>query len=119
MKFAFDLWAYDDVTAHADAILERLRNGSMPCDGAWPNDRVEIFQQWVDTGNAPWGRHAMLRLELLKSLSSIHPPRRPWHVATNATRSPDRSSLFFMFNNHAIVQGVDQIVPVDVAAAEA
>ena len=53
MKFAFDLWAYDDVTAHADAILERLRNGSMPCDGAWPNDRIEIFQQWVDTGNAP------------------------------------------------------------------
>jgi truncated hemoglobin YjbI len=52
MKFAFDLWAYDDVTAHADAILERLRNGSMPCDGAWPNDRIEVFQQWVDTGNA-------------------------------------------------------------------
>ena len=25
MKFAFDLWAYDDVTAHAGAILERLR----------------------------------------------------------------------------------------------
>jgi CDGSH-type Zn-finger protein/truncated hemoglobin YjbI len=53
MKFAFDLWAYDDVTAHADAILERLRDGSMPCDGAWPNDRIEIFQQWVDTGTAP------------------------------------------------------------------
>jgi CDGSH-type Zn-finger protein/truncated hemoglobin YjbI len=53
MKFAFDLWAYDDVSHHADAILERLRNGSMPCDGAWPNDRVDVFQRWVETGRAP------------------------------------------------------------------
>jgi CDGSH-type Zn-finger protein/truncated hemoglobin YjbI/soluble cytochrome b562/ferredoxin len=52
MKFAFDLWAYDDVTQHADAILERLRNGSMPCDGAWPSDRIDVFQRWVDTGKA-------------------------------------------------------------------
>ncbi|MEA2158441.1 MAG: hypothetical protein QOD66_821, partial [Solirubrobacteraceae bacterium] len=31
MKFAFDLWAYEDVRRHGDAILGRLRNGSMPC----------------------------------------------------------------------------------------
>jgi hypothetical protein len=30
MKFVFDLGAYDDVKQHADAILERLRDGSMP-----------------------------------------------------------------------------------------
>jgi hypothetical protein len=53
MKFAFDLWGYDDVTQHADAILERLRNGSMPCDGAWPDNRVDVFQRWIDTGKAP------------------------------------------------------------------
>jgi CDGSH-type Zn-finger protein/truncated hemoglobin YjbI len=53
MKFAFDLWDYDDVTQHADAILERLRNGSMPCDGAWPGNRVDVFQRWIDTGKAP------------------------------------------------------------------
>jgi hypothetical protein len=39
MKFAFDLWSYDDVSANADGILERLHNGSMPCDGAWPRRR--------------------------------------------------------------------------------
>jgi CDGSH-type Zn-finger protein/truncated hemoglobin YjbI len=53
MKFAFDLWAYDDVTQNADAILERLRSGTMPCDGAWPDDRIDVFRQWVDTGKAP------------------------------------------------------------------
>jgi hypothetical protein len=36
MLFVFDLWSYDDVAAHADEILERVRAGTMPCDGAWP-----------------------------------------------------------------------------------
>src|SRR5262249_27587239 len=31
MKFAFDLWSYDDVKTHARDILERVQNGSMPC----------------------------------------------------------------------------------------
>jgi hypothetical protein len=53
MKFAFDLWDYDDVTQHADAIRERLRNGSISCDGAWPDNRVDVFQRWIDTGKAP------------------------------------------------------------------
>ncbi|MBV9161562.1 MAG: CDGSH iron-sulfur domain-containing protein [Pseudonocardiales bacterium] len=53
MKFVFDLWAIDDVTAHADAILRRLREGTMPCDGAWPIERIEVFQRWVTTGMAP------------------------------------------------------------------
>jgi hypothetical protein len=52
MKFAFDLWAYDDVSEHADNILERLRDGTMPCDGSWPDDRVDVFQRWVDSGKA-------------------------------------------------------------------
>jgi len=30
----FDLWSRSDVQAHQDVILERLRNGTMPCDGA-------------------------------------------------------------------------------------
>jgi truncated hemoglobin YjbI/uncharacterized Fe-S cluster protein YjdI/CDGSH-type Zn-finger protein len=47
MSFAFDLWAYADVRTHAAAILERLRNGSMPCDGPWPPDRIAVFQQWA------------------------------------------------------------------------
>jgi truncated hemoglobin YjbI len=50
MKFAFDLWAYDDVKQNAHAILERLRDGSMPCDGAWPAERSSAFERWVATG---------------------------------------------------------------------
>jgi len=39
--FAFDLWAHEDVSGNAAAILERVRNGTMPCDGAWPLEKVE------------------------------------------------------------------------------
>ena len=28
----------------------RLRDGSMPCDGAWPPPQVEAFQRWTETG---------------------------------------------------------------------
>jgi hypothetical protein len=52
MKFAFDLWSYDDVSQHADAILARVAAGTMPCDGAWPPERVEVFRRWVESGKA-------------------------------------------------------------------
>lgn len=32
MSKAFDLASYDDVRAHADGILARVADGSMPCD---------------------------------------------------------------------------------------
>jgi CDGSH-type Zn-finger protein/truncated hemoglobin YjbI len=50
MSFAFDLWSYADVSQHAAAILERLDAGSMPCDGAWPAERVEAFRAWIGSG---------------------------------------------------------------------
>jgi CDGSH-type Zn-finger protein/truncated hemoglobin YjbI len=50
MSFAFDLWSADDVRTHAAAILARLQDGSMPCDGAWPDARVSVFQRWTETG---------------------------------------------------------------------
>jgi hypothetical protein len=50
MEFAFDLRSYDDVSAHADEIYERLSDGSMPCDGEWPEDRVRRFRGWIDAG---------------------------------------------------------------------
>jgi CDGSH-type Zn-finger protein/truncated hemoglobin YjbI len=50
MSFAFDLWSHDDVTQHADAILARLRAGTMPCDGAWPRAQIDMFQRWVAHG---------------------------------------------------------------------
>jgi hypothetical protein len=53
MSRHFDLWSYDDVSERANAIVNVLRTGTMPCDGAWPNANVDIFQRWMDTGKAP------------------------------------------------------------------
>jgi hypothetical protein len=53
MKKAFDLSSYDDVRDHADAILQKVATGSMPCDGAWPPDRVALFRRWVQEGHQP------------------------------------------------------------------
>ena len=53
MLRAFDLWSHSDVQAHEAAILDRLGNGTMPCDGAWPPERVAVFQSWIDGGSAP------------------------------------------------------------------
>ena len=50
MRFAFDLWSAEDVSTHAEAILDRLEAGTMPCDGAWPADRVAVFRRWIDAG---------------------------------------------------------------------
>jgi CDGSH-type Zn-finger protein/truncated hemoglobin YjbI len=53
MTFAFDLWSQADVQAHASGILERLVNGTMPCDGAWPQDKIEVFRRWIESGYQP------------------------------------------------------------------
>ena len=53
MAFAFDLWSQADVQAHAAGILERLRNGTMPCDGAWPEEKIEVFRRWAESGFQP------------------------------------------------------------------
>jgi hypothetical protein len=50
MKFAFDLWSYSDVKQHAEGIAQRLDDGSMPCDGAWPQARIDIFRRWIRDG---------------------------------------------------------------------
>lgn len=50
MKWMLDLWAYKDVSTHADAILHRLQSGTMPCDGAWPAEKVAVFQRWLEAG---------------------------------------------------------------------
>ncbi len=50
MRFAFDLWSHDEVSTHASAILGRLEASTMPCDGAWPAERVAVFRQWIDAG---------------------------------------------------------------------
>ena len=53
MQSRFDLWSYDDVSQYAEGILTRLRDGSMPCDGAWPPAQIDLFQRWIDSGVQP------------------------------------------------------------------
>ena len=53
MKFAFDLWAYDDVKQHGDAIFARLEAGTMPCDGGWPAEKLAVFEAWLKAGSPP------------------------------------------------------------------
>ena len=50
MEFAFDLWDYQDVRTHAEDILERLTDGTMPCDEEWPEEQVAQFRLWVEAG---------------------------------------------------------------------
>ena len=45
-RVGFDLASYDDVSAQAEAILDRLRSGTMPSDGAWPVDQILLFAEW-------------------------------------------------------------------------
>jgi len=50
MRGAFDLWSYDDVRKHGQAILSRLKAGTMPCDGAWPVENSALFERWIELG---------------------------------------------------------------------
>jgi Ferritin-like len=45
-----DLHRFEDVRDNADPILARLVDGTMPCDGSWPPDRVATFRKWIDDG---------------------------------------------------------------------
>jgi hypothetical protein len=51
MSMTFDLASYDDVRGNAERILAKLSDGSMPCDGPWPEAQVELFRRWVDAGS--------------------------------------------------------------------
>jgi hypothetical protein len=53
MAFVFDLGSYADVRLYAEDIHDRLAEGSMPCDGAWPPPQVARFREWIDGGLAP------------------------------------------------------------------
>ncbi len=53
MEWAFDLWSYADVKENAEAILERVEAGDMPCDGAWSEQEIERFRTWMRDGMQP------------------------------------------------------------------
>jgi len=46
----FDLWSFDDVSKNGAAILARIDDGTMPCDGPWPADRIDVFRRWLAQG---------------------------------------------------------------------
>ena len=50
LGFGLDLYDYEEVKDRAAEILERLADGSMPCDKAWPEGRVALFRCWMDEG---------------------------------------------------------------------
>jgi hypothetical protein len=51
MLFAFDLWNYQDVCTHVQAILQRLTDGTMPFDRMdWPAEQIAQFRRWVEAG---------------------------------------------------------------------
>jgi hypothetical protein len=53
MSFALDLWDYDQVVDRADQILGRLEFESMPTadsGGPWPEEWIQLFRRWKDTG---------------------------------------------------------------------
>ena len=51
--YGLDLSSYSQVKTKAQSIYRTLLDGSMPCDGAWPADRIALFKQWMDEGMAP------------------------------------------------------------------
>jgi hypothetical protein len=42
--------------AHAKTIYDRLADGSMPCDGPWPEKQIALLKQWIEEGMAPLAR---------------------------------------------------------------
>jgi hypothetical protein len=53
MDFAFDLWSYDDVKENAAVILDRLEDGTMPCDEPWSEEKLQSFRDWIVAGSPP------------------------------------------------------------------
>jgi uncharacterized protein Yka (UPF0111/DUF47 family) len=49
----FDLWEYDDVVREADAVLDSLETGRMPCTEPWGEDQVALFRRWIEGGMQP------------------------------------------------------------------
>ena len=48
--FAFDLWDVDDVAIERRQHLRPSREGTMPCDGDWSPEKIELFGRWIVTG---------------------------------------------------------------------
>jgi hypothetical protein len=51
-EYGLDLSSYEDVRKQASVIYSLLENGSMPCDGPWPEEQTKLFKRWIDEGMA-------------------------------------------------------------------
>ena len=50
MQDWFDLSIHAEVKENADLILERVEDGSMPCDGGWLDEHIALFRAWKESG---------------------------------------------------------------------
>jgi len=50
IPLGIDLGSYADVKKRAHDIYGRLKEGAMPCDGGWDEEKVDLFKEWIDTG---------------------------------------------------------------------
>jgi hypothetical protein len=52
-NYSLNLSSYNEAKKKIQPIHATLAEGTMPCDGAWPKDRVAALQRWMDEGMAP------------------------------------------------------------------
>ncbi len=50
--YGFDLSQLGDVRMNSALIYERLAEKTMPQDGAWSDENIKKFKQWMDEGMA-------------------------------------------------------------------
>jgi hypothetical protein len=50
MLFVLDLWCYEDVRDDAENVLDRIDDGTMPCDEPWDAERIALMRRWIDDG---------------------------------------------------------------------
>ena len=53
MDFAFDLWSFEEVRANAGMILQRIEDGTMPCDEPWQDEKIQKLRDWIAAGTPP------------------------------------------------------------------
>ena len=53
MDFAFDLWSFEEVRANAGMILQRIEDGTMPCDEPWQDEKIQMLRDWIAAGTPP------------------------------------------------------------------
>ncbi len=48
-----DLSSYEEVKKKAPSIYARLSAKDMPCDGAWSDNSLQKFKEWMGSGMKP------------------------------------------------------------------